>query len=121
MKMETGARRPKRISRKLVLKLRRRGLTLREIAERLGCTREAVEYHVYPRRRETMRRYQRRYRKTEKYRKYQREYQRRRYHSDPEFRAKRLAWMKRWKERKKRMERQLRRLKEGGGRWIPSG
>jgi len=78
------------VNRTEVLTFREKGFTIREIAERLGCSKFTVMYHLYPRDRESMARR----RKTKKYRDWNREYRMRRYHSDPEDRAKRLKYAK---------------------------
>jgi transcriptional regulator with XRE-family HTH domain len=78
------------VNRAEVLKLRDKGLTIREIAERLGCAKSTVAYYLYPKDRELMAKR----RKTKKYRDWNREYRMRRYHSNPEDRAKRLEYAK---------------------------
>jgi orotate phosphoribosyltransferase-like protein len=62
--------RPLGVNRSEVLKLREKGLTIGEIAQRLGCSETNVAYHLYPKERESMARK----RKTKKYRDWNREY-----------------------------------------------
>lgn len=76
------------VNRAEVLKLREKGLTIREIAQRLGCSMNAVRYHLYPKERECVRRSYEKRRGTKKYHDWYREYYMKHYHSDPECRAK---------------------------------
>jgi predicted transcriptional regulator len=88
------------INREEVLSLRASGLTIREVAQRLGCSEPAVEYHLYQKMRESIRKSAAKRRKTEKYKKWAREYYMKRYWSDPEFRSKRLEIMREYMRRR---------------------
>jgi len=71
-------------------RMRERGATYAEIAERFGLRPSTVQYHLSPRYRMQAKERARRYRGTkdrERKRAYMREYMRERYRSDPEFRA----------------------------------
>jgi len=92
------------IDRRKVLALRAKGLTIREVAERLGCSGAAVQYHIYRKTRESIRRSFNKRRKTERYRKQFREYYMKRYHSDSEFRSKHLERTKKYRRERYRSD-----------------
>jgi len=85
------------IDRRKVLALRAKGLTIQEVAERLGCSSSAVQYHMYRKTRERVKKSVAKEHKTERYRKWFREYYMKRYRSDPEFRSKHLERTKRYR------------------------
>lgn len=90
-----------RIDRAEVLALKASGLTIREISERLGCSGTAVQYHLYPKERESSRRSAAKRRKTEKFRKSAHEYYMKHYHSNPEYRAKLLDHMREYMRKRR--------------------
>jgi AcrR family transcriptional regulator len=96
------------VNRAEVLKLRDKGLAIREIADRLGCAKTTVAYHLYPRERECVRRLAAKRRKTEKYRKSAHEYYMKHYHSDPEYRAKLLDHMREYMRKRYRSDPEFR-------------
>jgi predicted transcriptional regulator len=97
-----------RIDRAEVLALRDKGLKIREIAARLGCSNAAVEYHLYQKIRESMARR----RNTQKYRKSAHEYYMKHY-SDPEYRAKFLEHKREYTRNRYRSDPEFRaRLRE---------
>jgi len=102
--------RRKRYDPKVFKRLRKKGLTLAEIAKRTGASLVTVQYHLNPKVREQILRSSREWTKSKRGKAYHRDWFKYRYHQNEEFRKKHIGLVRKRQEqiREERKKRRLR-------------